>query len=135
MRSATTVGEWIDRIDPAPPMALHARLRDLLVASANRPASEVPEACLEAGEQLLDRLLASGSTSRDTALDLLAEGFRVYVAADAIGSRFAIDHEFALRRMAQAGVIVTTAEAAAFEWVGGSAAPEFKAFSKMLQAR
>lgn len=85
------------------------------------------------------KLLLAGMEShvcvQQTALDLLAEGFRVYVAADAIGSRFAIDHEFALRRMAQAGVIVTTAEAAAFEWVGGSAAPEFKAFSKMLQAR
>jgi len=32
----------------------------------------VPEACLEAGERLLDELLVSGSTSRGTALDLLA---------------------------------------------------------------
>lgn len=70
--TAQTVGEWIDRIEPAPPMALHARLRDLLAPAAARPVVDVPEACLEAGEQLLDALLASGSTSRDTALDLLA---------------------------------------------------------------
>ena len=72
---------------------------------------------------------------QQTALDLLAEGFRVYVAADAVSCRFPIDHEFALRRMAQAGAIVTTAEAAAFEWVGQSGTPEFKVLSKLIQER
>jgi hypothetical protein len=72
---------------------------------------------------------------QQTALDLLAEGFRVYVAADAVSCRFPIDHEFALRRMAQAGAIVTTAEAAAFEWVGQSGTPEFKVLSKLVQER
>lgn len=67
-----TVGEWMARLEPAPPAALHQRLRDLVVPSAHRPVAEVPEACLEAGESLLDSLLASGSTSRATALDLLA---------------------------------------------------------------
>jgi hypothetical protein len=59
-------------MDPAPPPALHRRLCDLVAPSATRAVAEVPEACLEAGEQLLDDLLASGSTSRATALDLLA---------------------------------------------------------------
>ncbi|MFN5580921.1 hypothetical protein [Gemmatimonas sp.] len=44
----------------------------LLAGAASRPVREVPEACLEAGEELLDALLASGSTSRASALDLLA---------------------------------------------------------------
>lgn len=70
--AAQTVGEWMARIEPAPPVALHERLCALVAASASRPVSEVPEACMEAGEQLLDALLASGSTSRATALDLLA---------------------------------------------------------------
>jgi hypothetical protein len=68
----STVGEWIAGVDPAPPPALHARLTALLSAASHRPVSELPEACLEAGERLLDSLLASGSTSRATALDLLA---------------------------------------------------------------
>ncbi len=72
---------------------------------------------------------------QQTALDLLAEGFRVYVAADAVASRYASDHERALRRMEQAGVIVTTAESAAFEWVGRSGTPEFKQISKLVQDR
>lgn len=67
-----TVGDWIARLEPAPPVALHHRLRDLVAPSAHRPVAEVPEACLEAGEMLLDALLTSGSTSRATALDLLA---------------------------------------------------------------
>jgi nicotinamidase-related amidase len=71
----------------------------------------------------------------NTALDLLALGFRVYIAADAVGSRHPIDREFALRRMEQAGAILTTAEAAVFEWVGGSAHPRFKAISALVQQR
>ena len=72
MATATTVGEWMARMVPAPPPALHVRLCELIGAAASRPVSEVPEACLEAGEQLLDALLASGATTRSTALDLLA---------------------------------------------------------------
>ncbi len=36
---------------------------------------------------------------QQSVLDLLAEGFNIYVAADAIGSRYSIDYEIALRRM------------------------------------
>ncbi len=70
--AAATVGEWMARLEPAPPPALHQRLCALVAEAASRPVSDVPEACLEAGERLLDALLASGSTSRATALDLLA---------------------------------------------------------------
>jgi nicotinamidase-related amidase len=70
-----------------------------------------------------------------TALDLLAADFRVYVAADACGSRYAVDREFALRRLEQAGAILTTAEAAVFEWLGGSTHPRFKQVSALVQER
>jgi nicotinamidase-related amidase len=71
----------------------------------------------------------------NTALDLLALDFRVYVASDAVGSRFAIDQEMALRRLEQAGAILTTAETAVFEWVGGAGHPRFKAVSQLVQER
>ena len=67
-----TVGAWLESLDPRPPRALEERLSTLLAPLAHRPVSEVPESCLEAGESLLGVLLASGSTSRATALDLLA---------------------------------------------------------------
>jgi nicotinamidase-related amidase len=70
-----------------------------------------------------------------TALDLLALDFRVYVAVDAVASRYAVDHEFALRRMQQAGCILVTTETAAFEWVGGADHPGFKAVSALVQER
>lgn len=70
-----------------------------------------------------------------SALDLLAEGFRVYVAADAVTCPSEVDHQYGLSRMEKAGVIVTTAETAAFEWVGGAGTAEFKTISKLVQER
>jgi nicotinamidase-related amidase len=70
-----------------------------------------------------------------TAFDLLTHGFRVYVPADAVGSRYAIDHEFALRRLEQAGAILTTTETCVFEWIGGAGHPKFKQISLLVQER
>jgi nicotinamidase-related amidase len=70
-----------------------------------------------------------------TVLDLLADGLQVFVAADAVQSRFSVDHEVALRRMERAGAVLTTSETAAFEWLGGSDHPQFKGVSKLVQER
>ena len=55
--------------------------------------------------------------------------------SDAIQSRFRIDQEVAVRRLEWAGAVLTTAEATAFEWLGGSDHPQFKAVSKLVQER
>jgi nicotinamidase-related amidase len=68
-----------------------------------------------------------------TVLDLLAGGWRVYVAVDAVGSRFKIDHETALRRMDSSGATLTTAEAALFEWCQVAGTPEFKQISRLVR--
>ncbi len=107
-RSAATVGEWIDKIEPTPPPALHQRLRDLLASSASRPASDVPEACLEAGEQLLDALLTGGSTSRETALDLLAADSLVTYAFQAAAYDPARMEERTARAMSRIAAIPGT---------------------------
>jgi nicotinamidase-related amidase len=70
-----------------------------------------------------------------TALDLLALDFRVYVPVDAVASRYAVDHEAALRRLERAGAVLTTSETCAFEWVGGAGHPQFKAISLLVQER
>jgi nicotinamidase-related amidase len=70
-----------------------------------------------------------------SALDLLQRDFRVYIPTDAVGSRAKVDHDVALGRMEQAGAILTTTESAAFEWMGSSAVPQFKEFSRMVQDR
>jgi nicotinamidase-related amidase len=68
-----------------------------------------------------------------TVLDLLAEGFCVSLAVDAIGSRAALDHEIALRRLEASGATLTTTEAALFEWCETSTAAEFKQISALVK--
>lgn len=70
---------------------------------------------------------------QQTAHDLLAAGYQVFVAADAVGSRMAIDHDVALRRMDSAGAIITTTEAALFEWCERAGTPEFRQISALAK--
>lgn len=65
-----------------------------------------------------------------SSLELLADGYRVYVVADAIGSRNERDHHFALQRMQQAGVQIVTAEMVVFEWLKQSGTSEFRRISQ-----
>ncbi len=70
---------------------------------------------------------------QQTVLDLLADGWRVFVAVDAVGSRFDVDYRTALRRMDSAGATLTTTEAAIFEWCETAAAAEFKQISRLAR--
>jgi nicotinamidase-related amidase len=65
--------------------------------------------------------------------DLLGEGFRVYVAADAVAARGQFDHDIAIRRMDSSGATLTTTEAALFEWCGAAGTPEFKRISQLVK--
>jgi isochorismate hydrolase len=71
----------------------------------------------------------------NTVLDLLQDGYNVFVPVDAVQSRFRIDHDTAIRRMERAGAVLTTVETAAFEWLGGAEHPQFKAISQLIRAR
>jgi nicotinamidase-related amidase len=70
-----------------------------------------------------------------TALDLLARGLCVFVAVDAVASRHAIDHDTALRRLEAAGAVLTTAEAAIFEWCRTAEHPQFQAIRRIVLSR
>ncbi len=67
-----------------------------------------------------------------TVLDLLACGYQVFVAADAIASRTKLDWKLALRRMSVSGAIITTTESIMFEWCEAAGSPEFKQLSKLI---
>ena len=82
-KTVTTVGEWFADLEPPPPPALIEKLQRLITDDASKPVSEVPEVCLRAGENLLRELLASGSMSRGTALDLLSVDALVTYAFEA----------------------------------------------------
>lgn len=85
----------------------------------------------------LSRLLICGIEAhvcvQQTVLDLLAAGWRAYVAADAVGSRHRLDYEIALRRMELAGAVITTTEAVLFEWCIRAGTAEFKQISQLAR--
>lgn len=51
-----------------------------------------------------------------SALDLSANGFDVYVVVDAVGARHELDHLTALNRLRDEGVTLLTTETLLFEW-------------------
>lgn len=88
-------------------------------------------------EQGVHKLLVCGVEAhvcvQQTVLDLLSAAWRVYVAVDAVGSRFDVDYRTALRRMESSGATLTTTEAALFEWCETAAATEFKQISLLVR--
>lgn len=70
---------------------------------------------------------------QQTVLDLLAAGWRVYVAVDAVGSRYALDRDTALARMDSSGATLTTTEAALFEWCQVAGTPQFREISRLAR--
>lgn len=70
---------------------------------------------------------------QQTALDLMAQGYQVYVPADAVASRHKFDWSFALKRLADSGATITTTEALLFEWCEVSGTPEFKEISRLVK--
>ena len=61
-----------------------------------------------------------------TALGALNQGYAVHVAADAVGSRTAMNWEIGLERMQTAGAIVSSSETMIYELLGGSGGEAFK---------
>ena len=70
---------------------------------------------------------------QQTALDLFAHDYNVFVAIDAVGSRNIIDHEVALRRIENAGGIISTTESVIFEWCKSADREEFKDLSEIIK--
>ncbi len=98
-----------------------------------------PEIFREFRERGVYKILLAGIEAhvciQQTALDLLNDGFQVYLAVDAIGARFEVDYQTALRRMDSAGVTLTTTESALFEWCDVAGTPEFKQISALVRER
>ncbi|NDY41759.1 isochorismatase family protein [Dissulfurirhabdus thermomarina] len=67
-----------------------------------------------------------------TALGALAAGYRVWMVADAAGSRDPAHAEWAFRRVAAAGGLVGPAEMLVYEWLGRAGTPAFKALHPHL---
>ncbi|GAB4299293.1 MAG: hydrolase [Ignavibacteriaceae bacterium] len=70
---------------------------------------------------------------QQTVLDLLANGFRVNVAADAVSSRKEVDYSISLERMRANGAEITTTESILFELVTVSGTDEFRKISALIK--
>lgn len=65
-----------------------------------------------------------------TALDLLADDYKVFVVEDAVGSRRDSDKQTALKRLRQAGAVIVSTEMAAYEWLFKSGTDQFRHITK-----
>ncbi len=70
---------------------------------------------------------------QQTALDLLEEGYQVFLVNDAISSRDNADKKYAQRRICEAGAVGTTYEAVLFEILGGAKEDGFKQISGIVK--
>ncbi|MCA9018023.1 MAG: isochorismatase family protein [Planctomycetaceae bacterium] len=72
---------------------------------------------------------------QQTALDLLAAGYRVIIPVDAVASRNQLDWEIAIRRMENSGASITTTESMLFEWCEIAGTEEFKQISRLVTGK
>ena len=70
---------------------------------------------------------------QQTVFDLIADGYQVYLAVDALASRYEVDRDVALRRMESGGATLTTVEAALFEWCRVAGTAVFKTISGLAK--
>jgi len=68
-----------------------------------------------------------------TVLDLIGEGYDVFVITDCISSRHKADMHEACRRMVHSGAVLTTYEAALFEMLGSASEPGFREISAIVK--
>ena len=67
-----------------------------------------------------------------TALDLLKQGFEVFVIEEAVCSRDNKHYQSALNRLRDAGAVITNIESLLFECLADARHPKFKTISKLI---
>lgn len=68
-----------------------------------------------------------------SSLDLIAEGFEVHLAADAVSSRNPFNKTFALQELLSQGVHLTTVEMTLFSMLRSAQHPAFKSISRLIK--
>ena len=61
-----------------------------------------------------------------TALDLLRDGYEVFVCPDAVGARSLEMHKLGMERMRDSGVMPAHTESIAYEWMASAQHPRFR---------
>ena len=68
-----------------------------------------------------------------TALDLIHNGFKVHIAADAVTSRILSNKDIAIEKMRAAGVVISSVETILFEIAYEANSDEFKKLQQLLK--
>ena len=68
-----------------------------------------------------------------TALDLLENGYLVALVSDCIESRDSKNKKVSIKRLRDAGVLITSCESVLYEMLGSAAAPQFKQISSIVK--
>lgn len=91
----------------------------------------------ELKKQNIETVVVTGIESHvcvlQTALDLMANGFKVQLPYDAVSSRRVGDYKTALERMRTHGAEITTTESVLFEILNVCGTDEFKSVSKIVK--
>jgi len=68
-----------------------------------------------------------------SALDLIALGYTVHVAADAVTSRTQANWRLAMDQLRQAGAVVTATESVLFQLLGEADTEEFRELARLIR--
>ncbi len=68
-----------------------------------------------------------------TGMDLMDQGFEIFIVTDATSSRTPESEKACLDRLSAAGAGIVTTEMVVFEWLGQAATPEFKALLPLVK--
>ena len=68
-----------------------------------------------------------------TCLDLLAQGYQVFLVMDAVSSRNDLHRDLAIAQLRQAGAVISCAESVIFQWTEVAATPVFKEILKIVK--
>ncbi|MCX7770730.1 MAG: isochorismatase family protein [Proteobacteria bacterium] len=68
-----------------------------------------------------------------TCYDLLCSGYNVFICADAVGSRYNLDFEIAIKTMENMGATILSTEMLIFRWMGRAGTEEFKCMLPYLK--
>lgn len=103
-------------------------------------ATRIEKTCFSAGPALhltRPQVVIAGMEAHvcvlQTALELVAAGREVFVAADAVCSRTEANYSNAIARMQGAGVMVTNTESVIFEWLRDASHEQFRALSRLIR--
>lgn len=69
-----------------------------------------------------------------TALDLMNQGFNVFVCPDAVSARSLEMHKLGMERMRDSGAVASHTETLVYEWMGSAEHPKFREVLEIVKA-